>query len=67
MGAEMAGYGEQEQSASQSAGMPGEPAVGESARRVWARPVVRRFSLQRTLAGTGTFSDLGALSQHTPT
>jgi hypothetical protein len=59
----MAGYGEQ----GQSAGMPGEPADGEAARRAWARPVVRRFSLQRTLAGTGIFNDLGALHQHTGT
>lgn len=66
-GAEMAGYGEQGQPAGQSARMPGEPASGESARRAWAKPVVRRFSLQKTLAGTGTFGDAGVFSQHTPT
>jgi hypothetical protein len=59
----MAGYGE----LGQSAGMPAEPAVGESARRVWARPVVRRFSLQQTLAGSGAFNDGGLASQVTPT
>jgi hypothetical protein len=63
----MAGYGEQGQSAGQSTGIPGKPADGEAARRAWATPVVRRFSLQRTLAGTGIFNDLGALLQHTAT
>ncbi len=39
----------------------------ESARPVWAKPVVRRFSLAKTLAGSGAFNDGGLASQVTPT
>lgn len=55
----MAGYGEHGQSAGQAAGMRAEPATEESARRAWAKPVIRRFSLQKTLAGSGAFLDMG--------
>ena len=58
-GAEMAGYGEHGQPTGQAAGMRAEPAAEESARRAWAKPVVRRFSLQRTLAGSGVAFDAG--------
>jgi hypothetical protein len=54
----MAGYGEQGQSEGQ-AGMRAESAAGESGRRAWATPVVRRFSLQQTLAGSGIHFDTG--------
>jgi hypothetical protein len=54
-GAEMAGYGEHGRPAAggQAAGMRAEPAAEESMPRAWAKPVVRRFSLQQTLAGSG--------------
>jgi hypothetical protein len=55
----MAGYGGHGQSEGQPAGMGAEGAAEESARRAWAKPVVRRFSLQKTLAGSGIFFDAG--------
>jgi hypothetical protein len=63
----MAGYGEHGQPTGQAAGMRAEPAAEESARRAWAKPVVRRFSLQKTLAGTGIFPDGGLTSAPSPT
>jgi len=63
----MAGYGEHVPSAAQPAGMRAEGTAGESARPAWAKPVVRRFSLQKTLAGSGAFADGGGHSQPTPT
>jgi hypothetical protein len=44
-----------------------EQTAAESARPAWAKPVIRRFSLARTLAGSGVFNDGGAVHQPTPT
>ena len=63
----MTGDGEHRQPAAQSAGIRAERSADESARRAWARPAVRRFSLQKTLAGSGAFHDTGAASQPTAT
>jgi len=63
----MAREGEHSRSAGQSAGVRAERTAEESARPAWAKPAVRRFSLQKTLAGSGAFSDLGGHSQVTPT
>jgi hypothetical protein len=57
----MAGCGEYGQSAGQAAGVRAESVVGESGRRAWATPVVRRFSLQQTLAGSGVNLDTGGI------
>jgi len=43
----------------QTAGIQAERTTEESARPAWAKPVVRRFSLQKTLAGSGNFTDAG--------
>ena len=43
----------------QTAGIQAERTTEESARPAWAKPVVRRFSLQKTLAGSGIFVDGG--------
>ena len=51
----MAGDGEH----GQSAGMQADRTTQESARPVWAKPVVCRFSLQKTLACSGIFTDGG--------
>jgi hypothetical protein len=63
----MARDGEHRQSAAQSAGIRAERSADESARSAWAKPAVRRFSLQKTLAGSGAFGDGGGHSQVTPT
>jgi hypothetical protein len=59
----MAGNGER----GQPAGMQADRTATESARPAWAKPVIRRFSLAKTLAGSGAFHDGGGLSQVTPT
>jgi hypothetical protein len=51
----------------QPARMQAERPATKSARPAWAKPVVRRFSLAKTLAGSGAFSDGGGHSQVTPT
>jgi hypothetical protein len=54
----------------QAAGIQADRTATESerpARPAWAKPMVRRFSLQKTLAGSGAFSDGGGHSQVTPT
>jgi hypothetical protein len=43
----------------ESAGVQADRTAEESARPAWAKPVVRRFSLQKTLAGSGIFVDGG--------
>jgi hypothetical protein len=63
----MARDGEYGRSAGQPAGIRAELTAEESARPAWAKPTVRRFSLQKTLAGSGAFHDGGGLSQVTPT
>jgi len=63
----MARDGELRQPAAQSAGIPAERSADDSARSAWAKPAVRRFSLQKTLAGSGAFHDGGLASQVTPT
>jgi hypothetical protein len=55
----MARDGELRQPAAQPAGIPAERSADEYARSAWARPAVRRFSLQKTLAGSGAFMDMG--------
>jgi len=47
------------------AGMQAERTAEESARPAWAKPVVRRFSLQRTLAGSGPACDLSGAGSST--
>ncbi len=63
----MAHDGEHSRAAGRAAGTAAERAAEESARPAWAKPAVRRFSLQKTLAGSGAFHDLGGHSQVTPT
>jgi hypothetical protein len=53
----MTGNGEFPLSADQSADMRAERSPGDTARRTWSNPVVQRFSLQRTLAGSNIFPD----------
>ena len=53
----MTGNGEILRSASQPAGMQAGQSAGDSARRAWSKPVVQRFPLQRTLAGSSFFPD----------
>jgi hypothetical protein len=52
----MAEDGEHRRLAGPSAGM--ESVSGEGARRAWAKPAMQRFSLQRTLAGSGGAHDV---------
>jgi hypothetical protein len=66
-GEEMAGYGERGQPAGEPAGTGSEREAEESARRAWAKPVVRRFSMRETLAGSGILSDLAHDGSATPT
>lgn len=63
----MARDGEYGRSAGQPGGIRAERTAEESACPAWAKPTVRRFSLQKTLAGSGSFHDGGGLSQVTPT
>jgi hypothetical protein len=42
----------------QPAGIQAERTAEESARPAWAKPVIRRFSLHKTLAGSGGSTDL---------
>jgi hypothetical protein len=63
----MARDGEHGQPTAQSAGIRAERSADESGRPAWAKPAVRRFSLQKTLAGSGAFPDGGGHSQVTPT
>lgn len=66
-GDEMADYGEQGQSAGVPAEMGAERAAEEPARLAWAKPVVRRFSLRKTLSGSGAAFDGGDPSgSHSP-
>jgi hypothetical protein len=51
----MAGDGEH----GQPARIQADRTATESARPAWAKPVVRRFSLQKTLSGSGAFMDMG--------
>ena len=63
-GDEMAGYGEHRQ----PAGIPAERTVEKSTRPAWAKPEIRRFSLQKTLTGSGVYFDGGVRgSQPSPT
>jgi hypothetical protein len=39
-----------------------EPTSGECARRAWAKPALHRFSLQRTMALSGGFTDAHKVS-----
>jgi hypothetical protein len=66
-GDEMARFDEHGQAEGEPAGIGPEGAAAEPARIPWARPVVRRFALRETLAGSGLFSDGGGHSQVTPT
>ena len=43
------------------------PEVAGRLRPAWAKPVIYRFSLQRTLAGSGLGSDLITLASASPT
>jgi hypothetical protein len=63
----MAHDGEYSRMAGRPAGARSERTAEESARPAWAKPAVRRFSLQKTLAGSGAFHDGGLASQVTPT
>lgn len=54
----MAEDGTLRQPAQQAAGMRPQLTAGEGPRRAWARPAMQRFSLQRTLAGSSTHSDV---------
>jgi hypothetical protein len=63
----MAHDGEHSRAAGRPAGVRAERTAEESARPAWAKPAVRRFSLQKTLAGSGAFPDLGGHSQVTAT
>jgi hypothetical protein len=54
----MAGDGED----GQPAEMQAERTVEESTRPACAKPVIRRFSLQKTLSGSGHLSDNNAIS-----
>jgi hypothetical protein len=57
----MPGYGEHSAPVSgQPSGTGAERKAEEPARRAWAKPVVRRFSLQKTLAGSGIHFDMDA-------
>lgn len=63
----MAHDGDRSRAASQPTGVRAERMAVESARPAWAKPAVRRFSLQKTLAGSGGFPDGGGHSQVSPT
>lgn len=63
----MAHDAEHSRAAGRPTGVRAERMAEESARPAWAKPVVRRFSLQKTLAGSGAFHDTGAASQPTAT
>jgi hypothetical protein len=54
-------------SADEVVGRQAERAAEASGRRPWVKPAVHLFSLQKTLAGSGPFSDGGGHSQVTPT
>ena len=41
----------------QPAGIQVDRTAEKTARPLWAKPVIRRFSLQKTLAGSGTTPD----------
>ncbi len=58
-GAALADDGEHTHSAGQEGGNATEGAKG-STRRPWAKPVVHRISLQRTLTGSLSAGDIGA-------
>jgi hypothetical protein len=51
----------------QPAGIRAELTTEESARRAWAKPALRRFSLQRTMALSGSSTDTHKASSATPT
>ena len=53
----MAGDGEYGQPAEQAGAIRPELTEAEPSRRAWAKPAMHRFSLQRTLAGSGVTSD----------
>jgi hypothetical protein len=56
----MAGDGEHRQPAGQPTGIRAERTAEESARPAWVKPAVHRFSLQKTLAGSGVGPDATA-------
>jgi hypothetical protein len=53
----MAHDGEQGRAAGRPAEVRAERTAEESARSAWAKPALHRFSLQRTLSGSGVASD----------
>jgi hypothetical protein len=44
-----------------------QPTSRECARRAWAKPALHRFSLQRTMALSGSVTDTHKASSATPT
>jgi hypothetical protein len=67
MGAEMESNGSRSQGANASGSeVPGEaqaaPAMAGRPRPAWAKPVIYQFSLKRTMAGSGLFSDASKLT-----
>jgi hypothetical protein len=63
----MAGDGEHGQSAEQAGAIRPELAEEKPRRRAWAKPAMYRFSLQRTLAGSGVASDGSKATSAFPT
>jgi hypothetical protein len=59
--------GARRQSAEQAGAIRPELAEKEPRRRAWAKPTLQRFSLQRTLALSGTSTDTHKASSATPT
>jgi hypothetical protein len=63
----MAHDGEHSRAAGRPTGVRAERTAEESARPAWAKPSVRRFSLQRTLSGSGVASDGSKATSAFPT
>jgi hypothetical protein len=63
----MAHEGEDGRLAGQPTGIRTERTAEESARPAWEKPALRRFSLQRTLAGSGVASDGSKATSAFPT
>jgi hypothetical protein len=63
----MARDGEHGQPAEQAGAIQPELAEKERRRRAWAKPTLQRFSLQRTLALSGSSTDTHKASSATPT
>jgi hypothetical protein len=63
----MASDGEYSRAAGRPTGVRAEQTAEECARRAWAKPALHRFSLQRTMALSGSSTDTHKASSASPT